>query len=146
MPRLIITTELNNNAFVPGDRLCGRVEWTDLPSLPEKAELRLFHYTSGKGTRDLEIIERREFDGPVNGDRREYEFQLPAGPPSFSGKLVSLIWALELIIETDGDEVSERLEFFLSPTGAEVDLYAYADGNAEKFRGGKKPAFQFGNE
>ncbi len=146
MPTLTINTELDNRAFVPNDRLRGNVEWTGLFSPPQSAELRLFHYTSGKGTRDLEIIDIREFDAPGSGDRREFEFQLPAGPPSFSGKLVSLLWALELVIEADGDELSERVELHLSPTGTEIDLYAHAKDNAEKYLGGKKPALQIGND
>lgn len=145
MPTLTINTELDNRAFVPNDRLRGKVEWTGLSTPPQSAELRLFHYTSGKGTRDLEIVEVRAFEAPGSGDRRDFEFQLPAGPPSFSGKLVSLLWALELVIDANGDEISERLEIHLSPTGTEIDLYAHAEDNAEKYLGGKKPALQFGN-
>jgi len=146
MPSLTITTELDNRAFVPNDRLRGKVEWTGLNSPPKSAELRLFHYTSGKGTRDLEIIDVRKFDSPGSGDHREFEFQLPAGPPSFSGKLVSLLWALELVLDADRDEISERLEFSLSPTGTEIDLYAHAEANAEKYLGGKQPALQIGHD
>jgi hypothetical protein len=150
MAELQIHTELDNRSFVPGDRLRGHVEWTGLPSSnrPEKdkAELRLFHYTSGKGTRDINIIDTRDFDAPASSARRDFEFNLPDGPPSFSGKLISLIWALELVIEIDGEEFTEHLDFQLTPTGREIDLYAYADQNVEAHLGGKKPRFHFGNK
>ena len=147
MAELHIHTELDNLSFVPGERLRGHVEWTGLPPSErpdkDKAELRLFHYTSGKGTRDIDIIDKIDFDSPATSARQEFEFRLPDGPPSFSGKLISLIWALELIIEIDGEEFTEHLEFQLTPTGAEIDLYAYADQNAETHLGGKKPWFHF---
>ena len=70
MADLHISTELDNITFVPGDRLRGHVEWTGLPDSDrpqkDKAELRLFHYTSGKGTRDIGIIDSRHFDNPVS--------------------------------------------------------------------------------
>ena len=148
MAELHITTELDNRSFVPGDRLRGHVEWTGLPNSDrpqkDKAELRLFHYTSGKGTRDIDIIDTRNFEAPATSARRDFEFQLPDGPPSFSGKLISLIWALELVIEIDGEEFIKHLDIQLTPTGTEIDLYAYADQNVAAHISGKKPKFHFG--
>ena len=45
---------------------------------------------------------------------------LPAGPYSFSGRLISLIWALELVAEP-GNHVA-RVEITLGPDGQEVVL------------------------
>jgi hypothetical protein len=150
MADLHISTELDNLTFVPGDRLRGHVEWTGLPSSDrpqkDKVELRLFHYTSGKGTRDIDIIDTRNFDNPASSPRRDFEFKLPDGPPSFSGKLISLIWALELVIKIDGEEFTEHLDIQLTPTGTEIDLYAHADQNAEAHLDGKKPWFYVGNK
>lgn len=148
MADLHIFTELDNLSFCPGDRLRGRVAWSGLPtsSSPQhnKAELRLFHYTSGKGTRDIDIVDDHNFGAPASSDNRDFEFKLPGGPPSFSGKLISLIWALELIIEIDGEEFTEHLDIQLSPTGTEIDLYAHADQNSAAHPDGKKPWFHFG--
>lgn len=109
-----ITTELDVRAFAPGEKLRGRAEWSNGAS----AELRLFYFTGGKGTQDVEVIETRTLDVPS-----AFEFQLPPGPYSFSGKLVSLSWALELIIQPGGHV--ERLDFILSPNGGEIDLTRY---------------------
>lgn len=145
MPILKIHSELDNVHFVPGDQLRGSVEWSDLPGSPSLAELRLFHFTSGKGTRDLDAVEVLEFETPLVNDRREFDFTLPDSPPSFSGKLITLTWALDLVIETgDGEEeFSERLEFQLSPKGSEIDLYAHAAENVLEKPSGKKPWFNF---
>ena len=109
-----IHTELGNLHFAPGERLKGHVSFTNAAS----AELRLFYYTEGKGTQDIEVIQTLQLQSPG-----AFEFQLPPGPYSFSGKLVSLSWALELII-TPGDEIA-RLEFIVSPTAEEIDLTRY---------------------
>ena len=129
--QLEISTELDNLAFVPGDRVRGRVSWTsDEPEPPESVDLRLFYYTAGKGTRDVEIVDRHRFERPGLSGEQEFSFQLPEGPYSFSGKLVSLIWALELQLD---DGPSERLEITLSPTGEEIDLYAHDDGDLPEY-------------
>ena len=118
-----IKTEFDNLAYVPGERIRGTVSWR-LSSVPKAAALRLFYYTEGKGTQDVEIVEDFGFDAPTATEEREFDFELPQGPYSFSGKLISLIWALELEIIDDGPV--ERLIFTLSPTGEEVNLYRHA--------------------
>jgi hypothetical protein len=109
-----IHTELGNLHFAPGERLKGHVNYTNTAS----AELRLFYYTEGKGTQDIEVIQTLPFQTPG-----AFEFQLPVGPYSFSGTLISLSWALELIVNP-GDQLA-RLEFVVSPTAEEIDLTRY---------------------
>ena len=133
MATIEITTEYENRAFVPGDRLRGQVSWTDPGTEPaESAELRLFYYTAGKGTRDVEIVDSHQIPQPGQSGQFDYDFQLPEGPWSFSGKLVSIVWALEFQLDNGP---TERLEFVLSPTGAELDLYAHDDGNLPEYSG-----------
>ncbi|MEM9480628.1 MAG: hypothetical protein AAGA58_13315 [Verrucomicrobiota bacterium] len=117
-----IQTELDNTQFVPGQVLKGRVGWQSGDPV-DRAELRLFYYTKGRGTRDVEVVDRTEWQSPSPIAQQNFEFPLPEGPYSFSGKLISLIWALELIV--DPGEHTERLEFTLSPSGEEIDLYRY---------------------
>jgi len=119
MSTLKIGTYENRTAFRPGEELAGRVLWI-LDGEAEAVELRLFWYTSGKGTRDVAIVDRVRFDAPQRRGQREFRFTLPASPYSFSGKLISLTWALELIV-LPSDE-AERLEITVSPTGQEVAL------------------------
>ena len=118
-----IRTEFDNRSFVPGETIRGTVTW-QTGETPSTIQLRLFHYTRGRGTQDVEIIEEREFPAPMSSGSESFAFALPQGPYSFSGKLVSLLWALELVVGEKGPV--ERWEFQLSPTGEEVDLYRYA--------------------
>lgn len=126
MSQATIQTEFDNLAYTPGETLRGQVTW-QADSRPRSAALRLFYHTSGRGTQDVIVVEERTFDGPAEADRREFSFTLPAeGPWSFSGKLVSLIWALELELDLGSDSLIEKRDFTLSPTGAEILLHAHA--------------------
>ncbi len=141
-----IFTELDNRVFVPGEEISGRVEWSGGdssvdPNRQVSAEVRLFFYTSGKGSRDVEIVATHRMEGIGESGESEFRMKIPeASPPSFSGQLVSLEWALEFQIETSGE--TERCEITVSPTGQEISLYKYDDGNLPKYTdfaiGGKK--------
>ena len=141
-----IFTELDTRVFVLGEEISGRVEWSggDSSVDPNKqvsAEVRLFFYTSGKGSRDVEIVATHRMEGIGESGESEFRMKIPeASPPSFSGQLVSLEWALEFQIETSGE--TERCEITVSPTGQEISLYKYDDGNLPKYTdfaiGGKK--------
>jgi hypothetical protein len=105
--------------YKPGETINGRVSW-QVDDPPESAEIRLFWYTSGKGTQDVENIASVAFQTPQVNDNRTFSLTLPRQPYSFSGKLISILWALELIVEP-GSNV-ERQELVMSPSGAEVVL------------------------
>lgn len=109
--------------FAPGDEIAGTVTW-QLPAPPEAAELRLHWRTEGKGTQDVEVVARESFDGPGDRDRRPFRFRLPEGPYSFSGKLISLVWGLELVTDPHrgSEEMLVLVEITVSPTGAELRL------------------------
>lgn len=117
MSSLKIEIANDKQAFVPGAVLSGTARWTDQP-VGKDASLRLLWYTQGKGTEDLGVVEVFDFDGAGGTGQRAFEFTLPVGPYSFSGSLISLIWALELQV---GKEWIRR-EFVLSPTGREILL------------------------
>jgi hypothetical protein len=119
MSTLRIDISGGQKAFKPGERIGGRVTW-QVDDPPQSAELRLFWYTSGKGTQDVGNVETVVFQTPQTHDDRTFSVTLPREPYSFSGKLVSIVWALELIVEP-GSNV-ERQEFVMSASGAEVVL------------------------
>ena len=102
-----------------GEPLSGRVSWR-VGDQPESVELRLFWYTSGKGTQDVGVVDTTTFASPRMDDHRDFTLPLPREPYSFSGTLISLIWAIELIVEPGGHV--ERQEIVLSATGEEVVL------------------------
>jgi hypothetical protein len=106
-------------AYTPGEPLSGRASWR-VPEQPSSVELRLFWYTSGKGTQDVGLVDTSSFASPRLDDGRDFTLPLPREPYSCSGKLISIVWALELIVEPGGHV--ERLEFVLAPSGHEVIL------------------------
>lgn len=119
MSELEIRTRDEKTDFLPGAELAGEVSWrTD--SEPGPVELRLFWHTEGKGTRDVDVVKSMTFSVPARQDRRDFSFQLPDSPYSFSGKLISVVWALELVLFSTGE--TERLEIVISPTRAEIAL------------------------
>jgi hypothetical protein len=59
------------------------------------------------------------FELPQPSDYREFRFRAPDFPPSFSGKLISLIWGLELVLEP-GE--SSAVELVIGPQGKELSL------------------------
>jgi hypothetical protein len=119
MSTLRIDISGGRRGYKPGERIDGRVSWqVDEP--PQSAELRLFWYTSGKGTQDVENVATVAFQTPQTTDDRTFSVTLPRQPYSFSGKLISILWALELIVEP-GSNV-ERQDFVMSASGAEVVL------------------------
>jgi hypothetical protein len=109
----------NRTSFAPGELIAGAADWAcDRP--PKKVEVRLAWTTIGKGTTDSEIVESHVFPDPQATDLRTFEFTAPEEPYSFSGKLVSLIWAVELVVEP-GD-LCERREIVIAPGRHEVLL------------------------
>src|SRR5690606_32463287 len=115
----------DRTVYRPGEIMTGSVGW-DLDKPPTAVELRLFWHTRGKGDRDVGIADRIAFDQPQQRDQRDFSLTLPDRPFSFSGKLISLMWALELVAQPGN--AHQRLEITLSPTGAEVDLLAQPGG------------------
>lgn len=117
-----IQVDYDNTEFTPGDSISGTISW--LPSEgTESISLRLFWFTRGRGTQDLELIE--ELSWPVlpsntSGGTEQFAFTLPNGPYSFSGQLISLTWAIE-VVQLPG-ETSTRYEFTLTPSGREIVL------------------------
>jgi hypothetical protein len=120
MNTLKIATRDNRVAFRPGEEIVGAVAW-QLDKPPRTIELRFFWFTRGKGTSDVKVLQTVRFNNPQSEEARPFQLRAPTEPCSFSGKLISLIWALELIVEP-GKE-TERLEITISPTGEEIALY-----------------------
>ena len=112
----------NQTVYLPGDMLSGNLSWEVGPGA-ERICLRLFWFTSGRGTQDIEVEEEQEWglSGRVSGSER-FQFDLPAEPYTFSGKLISVTWALEAVVFPG--EQSERAEFVMSPSGQEIKLDA----------------------
>jgi hypothetical protein len=109
----------NRTAFKPGEPLELSALWA-LPTQPASLEVRLFWFTRGKGTEDVEVVATEKIAAAAPAGEASAHFTVPAAPYSFSGKLISLTWAAELVAEPGAR--STRLEFILSPTGHEIIL------------------------
>lgn len=133
MSWLEIELEGGRTAFRPGDEVAGRVLWLieeeagGGPAEPVgSAEVRLVWFTRGRGDRDSAIVAAEDLLRPEAADRRTFRFRLPAGPYSASGKLVSVVWAVEAVLEPGSR--AARTEIVVSPTGHEVLLHGDTSG------------------
>lgn len=115
-----VATDGGRESFSPGEWVEGRVSW-HLAEAPESIELRLLWYTRGKGDQDMAVVEAVPFAHPAAEGRETFRVHLPAGPYSFSGKLISLVWALELVAEPGAR--AARTEITVAPGGREVLLH-----------------------
>ncbi len=119
MSKLKIQIESGQTSFTPGDTIAGNVSW-QFDDRPDKVALRLIWFTRGKGTEDVGIVEETEFDGASAFETRQFRLKTPLGPYSYSGSLLSIIWAIEAMSEDPDD--CERIEVVISPTGNEVRI------------------------
>ena len=110
----------NGPSFEPGSEVRCRVEWQTGDERHEKLLVSLLWHTEGKGTEDIEIVEQLEVEDPPASGSRELSFRLPDFPWSFSGALISLVWALEAGLEPDG--AVERVDLVSAPGAEEVTL------------------------
>ncbi len=119
MSRLDIRLDQGKLTYAPGEELVGTVAW-QLETVPESLSLRLFWATSGKAEAEVSLVETVPIEGAGMVGEREFRCRLPAGPLSFSGQLISLSWALELVAEPGSH--TRRLEILLSEIGREIRL------------------------
>jgi hypothetical protein len=106
-------TLAGEHCYLPGEEIDGVAAWRG-ERAPAAVELRLFWFTRGKGTEDLEIVRRVPFDAPLAVERRPFKLRLPDEPYSLSGRLVSLRWAVELVALPD-DRDAARVDVVVAP-------------------------------
>lgn len=114
---LDIQTEGSYLNYYAGGRVKGHASWR-LDSMPTEAEIRLFWYTQGKGTSDTETVQIEQFASPGRQEERFFDLQIPLAPFSYSGRIVSVLWALELVIQPGN--VVHRQAITVSSTGYEI--------------------------
>lgn len=116
-----MTVELDGgrSAFSPGERVEGQASW-ELPEPPRSLEVRLFWSTSGRGDSDQEVVAVEPVPSPGASGWVRFSFQLPLGPYSFSGQLVSLAWSVELV--APHEEMAGSASIVVGPEGREVRI------------------------
>jgi hypothetical protein len=82
--------------FTPGETIAGSVRWSELPSATS-IEIRLIWYTIGKGDRDSQYVGVETIANPQPQGQADFQFLAPHRPNSFSGKLIAIQWAVEVI-------------------------------------------------
>jgi hypothetical protein len=117
-PPLAIAPTSGDASRTPRSVLELRARWS-LPSAPRSLQARLFWFTRGKGTEDVGIVATEEVPAAGADGEHRLRFTLPEAPYSFSGRLISLVWAVELV----ADETAARWEFVLAPDGREILLH-----------------------
>ncbi len=116
---LTIETRDGGSWFKPGETIEGNVSW-HLDQETEAIEVRLFWFTRGTGAQDVEVVTTRRMARPELSGTRSFEFAVPRGPYSFSGKLITLAWAVEVVVLPGGE--TERLDLTIGPQPVEVDI------------------------
>ncbi len=106
-------------SYRPGETIRGEVLW-DLAEDYNEIVLSLGWWTSGTGTVDESVVDSLSWKNPARIGKEPFSFNLPPGPFSFSGKLISLQWGLEFRSEKSRDRGLHT--FTLSPTGQELDF------------------------
>ena len=118
MTQLHIEILDNQTQFTPGSPIEGVLSW-EFDNPPRSVELRLLWYTSGKGDRDSGIVYRETYENPMASDVQSFSFESPAGPYSFSGKLITLAWAIEVVIQKQ-KKLFDRVDLVIAPGQTEI--------------------------
>lgn len=114
----------------PGSLLRAEIHWHH-PHAPLGGSVELGWATTGKGSGDTQVIHHAELaelprvdqTAPAQlqaNDARVFALQLPAGPYSFSGTLISLTWTLRARLDPDDERAT--IEIVLAPDGEELRL------------------------
>lgn len=117
MPKVQINLPQSRTAYAPGETIAGTISW-QFNEPPKHAELRLVWNTRGRGIQDIVVATTIPFDQPQASDSRPLSIVLPEAPYSFSGKLISLIWALEMVVEPGNHSL--RQEITVAPESREI--------------------------
>lgn len=118
MSWLSITLDGERRTYRPGERVRGTVSWM-VEGAPESVAVHLVWYTEGKGDQDVGVAASAELQPGTEGSA-EFDLEVPAGPWSFAGKLISLLWAVELAVEPE--IASTRETIVVGPAGDSIRL------------------------
>lgn len=77
-----------------GDAITGTIAWPDGTAAPPRAAVRLRHRAEGAG-----LVDETDGHDPVRWDERgRFSCPIPeAGPISFTGRLVSVSWSVQVV-------------------------------------------------
>jgi hypothetical protein len=93
-------------------------------------EIRFVWSTHGKGDQDLQVVKKLKILAPGTSGQELVTTKLPSSPYSFSGKLISLVWGIEVIAFPSRENV--RFDIVIGPNAQEVSLWF--SENTQKIR------------
>lgn len=129
---------LASRSYTPFATVSGSVRWR-LDKAPESLELRLFWFTRGRGTEEAQAISTMDL-GKTSSGERAFSFDLPGSPWSVDGRLISIVWGIELVEKKEGSLAVE--EFVMGPGGQATVLSAVQSPRSEgKMGSGLKKYF-----
>jgi len=129
---LSITLVDEQVAFDPGSECVGKVGW-NLPSAPEKVQLKLLWKVSSEAPDDTDILETVDLDHPYAQEARGFRFVLPEGPYSFNGQVLDLVWSLELVITLGREKLVQQKEIVIAPGRVPLQLEEIQDDSRKMF-------------
>jgi hypothetical protein len=92
----VIALHRSEGTFLPKDRVAGYARW-DLEHAPRWLEVRIAWHTEGKGTKEHTIVGRERWQDLSPNDRRDFVFTLPEMPYTYHGRVLSILWSVDLI-------------------------------------------------
>ncbi len=107
------------HAYRPGETIRVQLRW-QFERPPQALVLNLLWYTQGKGDEDIQVVTGETVEDPGASGERTFSFEAPIHPPSFSGGLITLSWALEAL--SDPDSLVVREEIVIAPEASELRL------------------------
>jgi hypothetical protein len=114
-----ITLRQDKTNFAPHEAVEGTLRWR-LGGQAERIDVSLLWYTFGTGTQDVGVVETLTIQAPHSVGSEDFAFALPEGPYSFSGKLISVAWAVEATSSPGHETI--RQEIVVSPTRCRISL------------------------
>ncbi len=133
---------LERDVYCPGEQLAGKVKWSAVSDGSESLAIRMLWYTQGKGDRDYKTMDSVELSLTGTMSVASFEFVVPHRPISFSGKLISLHWGVEVVVNPS--KQSALAEFALCDQMTKIVLQDKS--KMMKELGIKKPFFSMGSK
>ena len=124
-PSLALEFADEQRAYHPGERVRGTAVWS-LQAEPAALEVRLFWKTTGKGNSELEVVDSTRVARPALRGQFAFDLLLPPRPYSLNGRLISIVWAVELVVMPG--ELAHTQPIEVGPDGGAVALPEHVEG------------------
>jgi len=115
----VIEIRLDSRTVEPGRDVQGAVRWEAARCGQDpRTSVRLLWYTEGKGTEDCGLVRQQEVVAAGRSGEQRFTLTAPVFPWTYSGTLLSIIWAVEATMEPGKEVVREVV--VCAPGGQEL--------------------------